>query len=121
MSLFRKKLGISGETIACDFLKKHGYTIIERNYRIRGGEIDIIAKDGDTLVFVEVKTRTTNQYGLPEEAITSAKIAFLVRASQFYVYAHKQENVPQRLDAIVINLGPYNAINRIELIKNLTL
>ncbi|MCR4324789.1 MAG: YraN family protein [Candidatus Curtissbacteria bacterium] len=62
-------IGKIGEDAAVKFLQKNGYKIIEHNFRIRGGEIDIIAKDGKTLVYVEVKTRSTSAFGLPEEAV----------------------------------------------------
>ena len=63
-------LGISGENLACDALARQGYAILARRYRTRVGEIDIVAQDGETLVFVEVKTRTSGNFGVPAEAVT---------------------------------------------------
>ena len=71
--------GNYGEDLACKYLRKIGYDILERNYRIRGGEIDIIARDKEFLVFVEVKTRFTHEYGLPVESVTPWKIRYLFR------------------------------------------
>lgn len=74
MNLDRKKLGDLGERAALLILQRHSYKIITRNYRNRFGEIDIIALDGETLVFVEVKLRTSFRFGLPEEAVGEKKI-----------------------------------------------
>lgn len=96
-------LGKTGEDLACKYLKKHGYKIIERNFRIRGGEIDIIALDGRTLVYIEVKTRTSHKFGLPQEAVTPWKIKFLERAAKFYRL--KRNNLPdlERIDVLAID------------------
>ena len=110
--------GRYGENLAVEFLTKRGYKIIERNFRIRGGEIDIIAQDGNTLVYVEVKTRTTNQFGLPQEAVTYKKIRFLKRAAKFYRNNRPTLNLPQleRIDVVAINLT--NPKPQLLLIKN---
>ena len=78
-------VGNQGENLACDYLKKQGYKILGRNYRIRGGEIDIVATDQNYLVFVEVKTRYSHQYGLPVESMTTWKIKFLLKTAKFYL------------------------------------
>jgi len=70
---FKKLTGDKGESFACDFLKKKGLTIVERNFRTNLGEIDIIARDGETLIFVEVKTRSSRKFGDPQEAVNSHK------------------------------------------------
>ncbi len=80
--------GNKGKDLACTYLRKKGYEIIERNYRIRGGEIDIVAIDTDTLVFVEVKARKTTKFGSSLEAITPWKIRSLIRAAEFYKLKH---------------------------------
>ena len=69
----RKKLGAFGERIAGDYLKRQGYEILETNFRCSVGEIDIVARHGDYLVFVEVRTKRNLEFGTPEESITSAK------------------------------------------------
>lgn len=97
-------VGKTGEDLAEKYLKYHGYKIIERNYRIRGGEIDIIALDGKTLVYVEVKTRTSHKFGLPEEAVTPWKLKFLERASKFYRNSRKNLPELERIDVLAIDL-----------------
>src|SRR3989344_5121605 len=74
-----KDVGNSGEETACRYLQKQGYKILGRNYRIRGGEIDIVAKDKEALVFVEVKTRWSHEYGSPAESMTPWKIKFILK------------------------------------------
>ena len=76
-------VGNLGEYLACQYLKKLGYKILDRNYRIRGGEIDIVAQDRDYLVFIEVKTRNSSEYGLPSESITPWKIKALLKTALF--------------------------------------
>jgi len=97
-------LGKYGEDLACRYLQKQGYKILERNFRIRGGEIDIVAIDGQTLVYVEVKARTSYQFGLPEESITPFKIKFLQRAAKFY--RNNRRNLPEleRIDVVAVEL-----------------
>ena len=73
MKNYRQKLGISGEKMAAEYLKKKGYQIIERNFRVREGEIDIISRRKNELIFIEVKTRTSLTYGFPEEAVGEKK------------------------------------------------
>jgi len=114
-----KATGDYGETLACEFLKKQGFKILQRNFRIKGGEIDIIAQQGGDLVFVEVKTRHSIDFGHPTEAVTPWKIRFLVRASQFYLMEKGQLNHPFRLDVVTVDLlDPDDP--KLELIKNVT-
>jgi len=96
--------GKYGEDLACTYLKKLGYKIIERNFRIRGGEIDIIAIDSKILVYVEVKTRSSYRFGRPEEAVTPWKIKFLERAAKFY--RNNRKNLPpqERIDVVTVDL-----------------
>ncbi len=72
-NLYKKNLGKKGEALVAKYLKKRGYTIVERNYRTPFGEADIIALDKDEVAFIEVKTRTTEEYGLPSEAVDKRK------------------------------------------------
>jgi len=85
MGLFNKLTGACGEDAACSFLKKNKYKIIDRNYRCAYGEIDIIAKKGEDLVFVEVKTRSSDKFGTPAQAVTYYKKQNIVRTAQFYL------------------------------------
>lgn len=114
----RRDVGILGEKLARDFLGKNGYKILETNYRCPGGEIDIIARHQDTLVFVEVRTKRSRQFGSPEESITPAKMERLRTLAAHYWQTH--DNLPQlwRIDVIAIQLGQNQQVSRIELIEN---
>lgn len=112
-------IGNKGEDLACKYLQKLGYKILERNYRIRGGEIDIIAKDKEYLVFVEVKTRYSHDFGLPVESMTPWKIKYLLKTARFYLQKVGWGNGPYRLDFVAVDFdAPDNP--QIELIKNIT-
>jgi len=95
------QFGKSGEKKAASFLKKKGFKILEMNYRCRFGEIDIVAKDGDTVVFVEVKTRSTAQFGMGYESVNSRKQEKLTASAQHYI-AEKGES-PARFDVVSID------------------
>jgi putative endonuclease len=114
----RRDVGILGEKLARDFLGKNGYEILETNYRCPGGEIDIVARHEDTLVFVEVRTKTSRQFGSPEESITQAKMEKLRALAAHYWQTH--DNLPQswRIDVIAIQLNRNEQVSRIELIEN---
>lgn len=111
---------IIGENLAAEYLRKKGYKIIERNFRRRYGEIDIIASNDDTLVFFEVKTRKSILYGTPLEAITRWKLQELVRTAQFYKLAHRHLPELMRIDAISITLNHENRLDTIEHIENIS-
>ena len=95
------KLGQRGEGLAVEFLKKKGYKIIKQNYKTRIGEIDIIADDGGTLVFVEVKTRESIAYGMPFEAVTRYKKRKIANVALLYLKKIK-EVPPCRFDVVSI-------------------
>ena len=95
-------LGSEGEELAVKFLKKKGYTIIARNYKTNIGEVDIIAKDGDTIVFVEVKTRTNDTFGYPFEAVNRNKRKKLKNLALLYLKKQRQE-FAVRFDVISIS------------------
>lgn len=100
-----KKIGNAGEDLACRYLEKRGYKILERNkHYSRFCEIDIIAEYKNTLVFVEVKTRTTNDFGTPFEAITKSKYENIKKGIQLYLQEHKFQKY--RIDVIGITLKP---------------
>ena len=102
MTASRQALGRWGETLAADYLTQKGYAILERNFRTPYGEIDLIADEGNSLVFVEVKTRSTDAYGLPEAAITPQKRQHLIAAAQAYLQATSHPGVNWRIDVIAI-------------------
>lgn len=113
-----------GEDKACEYLKKLGFKIIERNFRKGYGEIDIIAVDPSTssaqvLAFIEVKTRTSDQYGSPLEAINYWKLKSLIKTAQYYKMTHR--NLPEslRIDAVSVILNGNN-VESIKLTRNIT-
>lgn len=113
-----------GEDLACEYLKKLGFKILERNYRKTYGEIDIIALDSSAgseqvLTFVEVKTRTSSQFGSPLESITPWKLRSLTKTAQYYKISHK--NLPEalRIDAVAIELEG-DKVAKIELTRNIS-
>lgn len=114
----RQTTGKLGEKIAADFLKKKGYEILEKNYRRSEGEIDIITKQQDTLVFIEVRTRTSRRFGTPEESITNIKKERLRALAECYRQEH--ENLPKnwRIDVVAIEMGRGGKVKRIEIILN---
>lgn len=112
--------GHQGEDLACKYLQKQGYKILARNYRIRGGEIDIVAQEGEYLVFVEVKTRFSHDYGLPAEAMTPWKVKYLLKTARFYLQKVDYGDGPYRLDFIGIDFANNSQNPEIELIKNIT-
>lgn len=107
-----------GEELAKNYLKKLGYKIIETNFRKGYGEIDIIAIDKDTLVFVEVKTRSSNLFGRPIEAITPFKLKTLAKTAVLYKKLHPKLPGRLRIDAVSVMIENGKAIN-IKLSKNI--
>lgn len=114
------KVGNQGEDLACKYLLKQGYKILERNFRIRGGEIDIVAKDKDIIVFIEVKARHSHEYGLPVEAITPWKIKALIKSAMFYLQNKGWLDKGFRIDFVGIDFANSKEDPEIELIKNIT-
>ena len=96
--------GRDGETRAAEFLRTQGFQILAQNYRWRGGEIDLVARDGDCLVFVEVKTRRSHRYGAPEESITAEKQAQIVRTARHYLARHPTD-LDTRFDVVALSQG----------------
>lgn len=109
-----------GEDKACEYLHQHGYKIIERNFRKSYGEIDIVATDKDTLVFIEVKTRTSNSFGSPLESITYWKLKSLIKTAQYYKMTHPKLPDSLRIDAVSVTLANSEVVENIELTKNIT-
>jgi putative endonuclease len=100
----RMKRGKSGEDLASRFLVKNGFTILARNYRFERAEIDIVAEEGEELVFVEVKTRRSTAYGAPEDAVTEEKQEQIRSAADGYLVQHDIDNRPCRFDVVAIEL-----------------
>jgi putative endonuclease len=98
------ELGELGERLAANFLQAAGYTIVERNWRVNRAEIDIIARTGDTLIFVEVKTRSSKQFGPPELFVTRRKMRLLAGAAAAYMQAVGHEWA-LRFDVVTVVMG----------------
>lgn len=97
------ELGKSGEALVADYLIQKGYSIIDRNWRIKSGEIDLIASNSESvIVFVEVKTRSTESFGHPLEAINEAKQSRLMRLALAWLLANKKWNNPYRIDCAAV-------------------
>jgi putative endonuclease len=104
MSRARVTLGEIGENLACDELERRGYAIVARRYRRRGGEIDIVATDGPTVVFVEVKTRAGVEFGSGADAITWTKRRRMTATAVDFLMRHGLTNRPCRFDVVSIGL-----------------
>jgi putative endonuclease len=98
------RIGARGEETACAHLEGLGYQILARNYRCRYGEIDIVAADGEVLVFVEVKTRSPSAYGPARDAVTAAKRRKLARSASHYMLAHREQECAYRADIVEVAL-----------------
>jgi putative endonuclease len=107
LSRARINLGLQGEDLATDYFKNKGYKILSRNYRKQTGEIDIIARDGEYLVFIEVKTRTSLLFGQPYEAVTLKKQGQISRVALDYITRNKLHNQAMRFDVVSV-LIPVN-------------
>jgi putative endonuclease len=102
----RQSLGKIGENLACAELERRGYEILARRYRHGGAELDIVARDGATLVFVEVKAREGREFGDGAEAVTMNKRRRVVVAAMDYLVRHRLGECPCRFDVVSIQLGP---------------
>lgn len=135
MSRVKLDEGDRGESLACEYLKTKGFDIIDRNFRLKGGEIDIIAIDPSThstgsgqarsgpngiLVFIEVKTRTSYQFGTGFEAITPWKLKALIKSAHFYKVTHRGLPDAMRIDAISVVLDAEGRIEQFEHMENIT-
>ena len=102
---YRKKLGAWGESLASDFLLNTGYTLLEKNYHSRFGEIDLIMKSGEQLVAVEVKTRKSTTFGIAEDSITRKKYQ-AIQATMFVYFENHSDLSPEwQLDVLIIETG----------------
>ena len=96
------KRGCAGEDAAVLFLRKLNYQILERNFRCKAGEVDVICRDGDNVVFVEVRTRDSNSLATPAQSVNHAKIAKLVRAASFFLSRRDWWDRPCRFDVVAV-------------------
>lgn len=114
----RRETGILGEKLAREFLEKRGYRVIETNYRCPEGEIDIIARHGETLVFIEVRTKSSRRFGSPEESITPIKAERLKTVAAHYGQNHSHLPALWRIDVVAVEIGRNGQASRIEIIEN---
>ncbi|MFV0437667.1 MAG: YraN family protein [Desulfopila sp.] len=113
----RRVVGKAGEDLAADHLSRNGYRLLKRNYRCRAGEIDIIAMQGSTLVFVEVKTRKSVAFGSPAAAVTPRKQRQISRVAEDYLARENRFEMPARFDVVAIVAPPGQPVT-IEIITN---
>ena len=113
-------LGKKGEDIAESYLKERGFEILQRNFHSRFGEIDLVAIDENTLVFIEVKTRLSDKFGLPEEAVTPAKLKTIDKVSDYYRSIHRDLPESSRIDVVAVVFETEGSLRRIDLIRNVT-
>jgi putative endonuclease len=112
----RQQYGEAGEALAARLLRKKGYKIVATNYRTQLGEIDIIARDGDTLVFVEVKARQSDRFGAPKWAVTPAKQRKISMVALYYLKTTGQSDAKARFDVVSIRSNPLRP--EVEIIRN---
>lgn len=112
----RAQTGRLGESEAASFLEKKGYRVLERNYRCRYGEIDIVARDGAALVFVEVKTRASDRFGTPGESVDSRKQKKIILTAQYYIESNRLIDSDLRFDVVGVEIR--DGVFFFELIRN---
>lgn len=113
--MYKKNLGRKGEDISIDFLQREGYQILRRNYRYGHKEIDVVARDGDTVVFVEVKTARSKKFGEPFEKVDAAKQRKLIEVAKAFIQENEIKGCDFRFDVISVDL---KGDKKIEHIKN---
>lgn len=112
----KKETGKAGEDAAVDFISRNGYSILARNYRRKSGEIDIVAQEGNTVCFLEVKTRHSRAFGEPEEAVSRVKQKQISRTALYFLKEHNLIDTNARFDVVSILLE--NQSPHVTLIKN---
>ena len=100
--------GRRGEDVAAEYLQMEGYTILDRNYTCKIGEVDIVAWDGEFVVFVEVKARADATFGMPRQAVNWHKQQKIVKVAQYWLYKNKRTGVPVRFDVVEVLAGAVN-------------
>lgn len=110
--------GRQGEVLAAQAVEAHGYVVVARNWRCAAGEIDLVARDGDTWVFIEVKARGGEGYGQPEEAVTAAKQTRLLRVAEAYLAGHGIGETEWRIDVVALVLSPAGKVRRLTIYRD---
>jgi len=101
---YKSEIGRRGEALAESYLKRKGYKILDRNWEGKSGEIDIVAQDGDTIVFVEVKTRSSESFGSPKEGVDGRKRKHMSSVANEYRKKKKKEDKPARFDVVAVSI-----------------
>lgn len=120
MTRYRKNLGKIGEQRAVEYLQKKGYQILRQNFSCKLGEIDLVACDKDCLVFVEVKTRWSDKYGLPEEAVTEKKLKSIIKTGEYFKLLNSKTPDLMRIDVVCVELSRKGTLYSIRHLKNVT-
>ena len=115
---YKRRLGRRGEEIAVAYLQRQGYRVMARNWRCPAGELDIVAREGETLAFVEVRTRRGDRFGTPEESITPTKQAKLVELAQTYLQENGLTDQNWRIDVVAVEMDRGSGVKRVNLIRN---
>ena len=110
----QKRLGDWGETEARRYLERKAYVFMERNFRVPEGEIDLVMQDGDIVVFIEVKTRTSDSFGTPEESVSREKRKRLMRAAWIFLQERERIDDSWRIDVVAIEASPNWTIQRLD-------
>jgi putative endonuclease len=111
------EIGQWGEAIACKHLEERGYTVLHRNWRHGHGELDVVACKAELVVFAEVRTRTSDAFGAPEESISPRKRAKLIETAQAYLDQHGLSDAQWQIDVIVVELDAINVVTRLDHIE----
>ncbi|MHB8170855.1 MAG: YraN family protein [Thermincolia bacterium] len=115
MTKERRLLGQRGEEEACNYLLLRGYELLVRNFRCKLGELDVVARDGETLVFIEVRSRGTDNFGMAEESVDWRKQQKLRRMAQYYMVNELQREADCRFDVVTVKYGKGNNVESIKL------
>ena len=113
----RQGLGRTGERLAAEALMSKGYCILERNFRCRHGEIDLVAEEGHDLIFVEVKARRGVSFGLPEDALTLRKQRKLIEVASYYLDLHAYADRSWRIDVVAVQFSDNGKLEEIRIYK----
>ncbi len=117
MSLWRRLIGEKGERLARQALRRSGYRVVAKNWRCPLGELDVVALEGGTLVFIEVRTRSTREFGPPAESVTPKKQAKVRRLAEYYLMEESNPDIGVRFDVVAVDFTrPKN--ERIEIIRD---
>ena len=114
----RQGLGRTGERLAAEAPMSKGYCILERNFRCRHGEIDLVAEDEQDIIFVEVKARRGVSYGLPEDALTMRKRRKLIEVASYYLDLHMCSNRSWRIDVVAVQFSSSGKLEEIRIYKH---